>query len=65
MPVKYSQAAPATYLFQGLSAFHWRSKEKITSSALKSRVGVKKSVVWNLTPGRSLKVYSRPSSETS
>jgi hypothetical protein len=29
-----------------------------------SRVGVKKSVVWNLTPLRSLKVYSLPSSET-
>ena len=65
MPLKYSQAAPATYWFQGLSAFSCRSKEKITSSAFMSRVGVKKSVVWNFTPGRSLKVYSRPSSEIS
>ncbi len=39
MPAKYSQEAPSTYLFQGLSAFHWRSNEKITSSALRSRVG--------------------------
>ena len=65
MPAKYSQAAPATYWFQGLSAFSCRSKEKTTSSALKSRVGVKKSVVWNFTPGRRWKVYSSPSSETS
>jgi hypothetical protein len=65
MPAKYSQAVPATYWCQGWSAFCWRSKEKTTSSALKSRVGVKKSVVWYLTPGRSLKVYWRPSSETS
>ena len=42
----------------------WRSKVKITSSALKSRVGVKKSVVWNFTPGRSLNVTVLPSSDT-
>ena len=42
-----------------------RSKLKITSSALKSREGVKPSVVWNLTPWRRWKVYSSPSSETS
>ena len=40
-----------------------RSKLKITSSALKSRDGVKSFVEWNLTPWRSLKVYSSPSSE--
>src|SRR5690606_18741591 len=36
----------------------------MTSSALKSRLGVKSAVVWNFTPWRRLKVYSRPSSET-
>ena len=35
-----------------------------TSSALKSRDGVKLAVLWNLTPRRRLKVYSRPSSVT-
>jgi hypothetical protein len=25
MPEKYSQVPPSTYLFHGLSAFHWRS----------------------------------------
>ena len=43
----------------------WRSNVKITSSALKSRVGVKNSVLWNATPGRSVNVYSSPSSDTS
>jgi hypothetical protein len=49
MPEKYSHEAPGTYWFQGLSAFSWRSNENTTSSALSSRVGVKNSVVWNLT----------------
>jgi hypothetical protein len=39
--------------------------EYSTSSALKSRLGVKFAVVWNLTPLRRWKVYSSPSSETS
>ena len=30
----------------GMDSFNCRSNEKTTSSALKSRVGVKKSVVW-------------------
>src|SRR5450830_480478 len=42
-----------------------RLYENTTSSALKSRVGVNLAVVWNLTPWRSLKVYVRPSAETS
>ena len=65
MPEKYSQAAPATYWFQGLSVLSCRSKENSTSSALRSRVGVKNEVVWNFTPGRSLNVYCSPSSEIS
>src|SRR5690606_31396129 len=36
----------------------------MTSSALKSRLGVKSAVVWNFAPRRRLKVYSRPSSDT-
>jgi hypothetical protein len=46
-------------------SFHWRSKEKSTSSALKSRVGLKPfTPEWNLTPLRSLKVIVLPPSAT-
>ena len=42
MPVelKYSQAMPGAYSYHGPSWSSWRWNEKITSSALKSRVGV-------------------------
>ena len=39
--------------------------EKTTSSALKSRVGVKAALLLNFTPLRRWKVYSVPSSEMS
>ncbi|MNI04472.1 hypothetical protein D3C73_573950 [compost metagenome] len=56
MPSAYSQVPPEMYLFQAFFSSIWRPIEKMTSSAFNSRVGVKKSVVWNLTPLRSLKV---------
>src|SRR5450830_2112608 len=42
-----------------------RLKVNTTSSALKSRDGVKYAVVWNFTPRRRWKVYTRPSAEIS
>ena len=41
-----------------------RFQENSTSSALKSRVGLKLALLWNLTPLRSLKVYVFPSGDT-
>src|SRR5450755_1113215 len=41
-----------------------RFHENSTSSALKSRLGVKLALLWNLTPLRSLNVYVLPSGET-
>src|SRR6266481_2918654 len=41
-----------------------RFQLKMTSSALKSRAGLKLALLWNLTPLRSLKVYVLPSGET-
>ena len=41
-----------------------RFHENSTSSALKSRVGVKLALLWNLTPWRSLNVTTLPSGET-
>src|SRR5260370_40433087 len=41
-----------------------RLQLKMTSSALKSRVGLKLALLWNLTPLRSLKVYVLPSADT-
>src|SRR5438045_7771815 len=41
-----------------------RFHENSTSSALKSRVGLKLALLWNLTPLRSLKVYVLPSGDT-
>src|SRR5204863_4346635 len=41
-----------------------RFHENSTSSALKSRVGLKLALLWNLTPLRSLNVYVLPSGDT-
>src|SRR5450631_823267 len=41
-----------------------RYQENTTSSALKSREGLKLALLWNLTPLRSLNVYVLPSGET-
>jgi aerobic carbon-monoxide dehydrogenase large subunit len=43
-----------------LSPFHWRFSVHNTSSALKSRVGLKLALAWNFTPLRSLSVISVP-----
>src|SRR5471032_496683 len=42
-----------------------RLKVNSTSSALKSRVGLKSLLLWNFTPSRRWKVYVRPTSEIS
>ena len=63
--LKYSQAMPGAYSYQGPVLSNWRMKVKTTSSAFISRVGVNQCVVWNFTPGRRWKVISVPSSETS
>src|SRR5471032_678884 len=42
-----------------------RLKVNSTSSALKSRVGLKSLLLWNFTPSRRWKVYVRPSSAIS
>ena len=63
--LKYSQAMPGAYSYQGPSLSNCRWKEKTTSSAFISRVGVNQAVVWNFTPGRRWKVISVPSSEVS
>ncbi len=56
MSLKYEWFGLVTLKY-GLSSFHWRSIMNITSSALKSRVGLKPlPVPCHFTPLRSLKV---------
>ena len=64
MSSKYEYPPPDT-LWNGLASFHWRSNVNSTSSALKSRVGVKSLLDCHFTPCRRWKVMVLPSGEMS
>ncbi|MNN52188.1 hypothetical protein D3C81_1668710 [compost metagenome] len=55
MSVKYGNSVGYA-LRNGMSLSSIRLKVNSTSSALNARVGLKNSVVWNLTPSRRWKV---------
>ena len=56
MSSKYANVWPAVNLWNGWLSSAIRYHENSTSSALKSRVGLKFALLWNLTPLRSLNV---------
>ena len=64
MSSKYANVWPAVILWNGLASSAIRLQLNSTSSALKSRVGLKFALLWNLTPFLSLNVTTLPSGDT-
>src|SRR4249919_2655161 len=64
MSSKYAYVWRPVPLWKGLLSSAMRLHENTTSSALKSRDGLKLALLWNLTPLRSLNVYTLPSGDT-